>query len=697
MHFVHAFIHYVVLFYFIKWNGYNFHMLKRRSFKIDKNIIERSIRKCKKNNFSKTYASIVYIKNGLTENILKNISGGRKEKKKNIIINNKYLFLLNNFIDKNKDKTYLYTSLEINYFKNQKNDAPKFWKNRIKNYKTINLYMSKIEEKSTEEMENEEDILNKEYINNKHIYDNNKENDIFDKYNTTQYEKIIKKKNIHSILLCGGVGKRTELIGPKQFLKLNDIPMFIYSFNLFIKCNLIKSLTLVCDKKHFSSIVHSINMYNKLLLKRKMINSFLKNVNHKLNINMKEYDENEKDNIKDFTSQKINLGENDFNFYNNIIDYINKNTYIIYDNEKNKCILDMQEVLNDLSKDIRIRKNKELNEKDQKHIIKIKQKHINVNRYKLLKIVESGKERLDSFLNAMKSIDIELDSQMYIYELLKKYIQGKNKKNDNIIYEFEDININKCNKNYNSNNYNMENNNIKKKKEKKKYIYITNILIHDGARPFLSEIDFFNLIYYSTLDKNVILGSKATDTIKLIQHDEQNEKRTTSHFIKKTIDRDTIFQAQTPQIFDSKTLYNNILTYIHAMKNKEKKIKQTNINIINDNNYSNSEKQHSNQFTDTSSLYQYFNKSKKKKIFVLQSNFPNFKVTTPEDVLHSFFLMKYIYNYKFIDIEESIFKDEYMNSHSSNILKKQFNNFFFYDALNEKQKILYHKFYYSSK
>ncbi|ETW46008.1 hypothetical protein PFMALIP_05926 [Plasmodium falciparum MaliPS096_E11] len=298
----------------------------------------------------------------------------------------------------------------------------------------------------------------------------------------------------------------------------------------------------------------------------------------------------------------------------------------------------------------------------------------------------------------MKSIDIELDSQMYIYELLKKYIQGKNNKNDNISYEFEDVNINKCNKNYNSNNDSMQNNNIKdKKEEKKKKIHITNILIHDGARPFLSEIDFFNLIYYSTLDKNVILGSKATDTIKLIQHEEENKKKTTSPFIKKTIDRDTIFQAQTPQIFDSKTLHNNILTYILPMKNNEKKIKQTNINIINDNNYPNSEQQHNKQFTDTSSLYQYFNKSKKKKIFVLQSNFPNFKVTTPEDVLHSFFLMKYIYNYKFIDIEESIFKDEYINSHSSYILKKQFNNFFFYDALNEKQKILYHKFYYSSK
>ncbi|SOV10223.1 2-C-methyl-D-erythritol 4-phosphate cytidylyltransferase, putative [Plasmodium sp. gorilla clade G2] len=690
MHFVHAFIRYFIIIYFIKWNGYNFHILKRQCFKDDENIKERSVRKCKKNNCNKRYHSIVYIKNK------RGVRGEEHKKKK--IINNKYLFLLNNFFDINKDKTYLSTSLKRKYFKNQKNDAHKIWNNEIKDYKTINLYMNKIEEESKEEKQKEENILNKDNINNKSIYNNNnndKENDIFDdKFNTKQYEKIIKKKNIHSILLCGGIGKRTELIGPKQFLKLNDIPLFIYSFNLFIKCNLIKSLTLVCDKKHFQSIIQSINVYNKILLKRKMINSFLKNLNDKLNVNMKEYHENEEDNIKEFTSQKINIEDSQFNDASNITDYINKNTYIIYDNEKNKCILDMKELLNDLSQDIRIRKKYEKHEKNEKHIIRIKPKHININRYKLLKIVESGKERLDSFLNAMKSIDIELDSQTYIYELLKKYSQEKNEKNDNILYEFEDININNCNKNDNSNNDNIENNNIKKKNKKK--INVTNILIHDGARPFLSEFDLFNLIYYSTVDKNVILGSKATDTIKLIQHEEENKKKTTSHFIKKTIDRDTIFQAQTPQIFDSKTLHNNILTYILPMKNNEK-----NINIINNNNnnnHSNGEEQNSKQFTDTSSLYEYFNKSKKKKkIFVLQSNFPNFKVTTPEDVLHSFFLMKYIYNYKFIDIEESIFKDEYINSHSSYILKKQFNNFFFYDDLNEKQKILYHKFYYVSK
>ncbi|SOV10119.1 2-C-methyl-D-erythritol 4-phosphate cytidylyltransferase, putative [Plasmodium gaboni] len=690
MHFVHAFIRYVIIIYFIKWNGYNFHILKRQCFKDDENIKERNVRKCKKNNCSNMYHSIVYIKNK------RGVRGEEQKKKK--IINNKYLFLLNNFIDINKDKTYLSTSLKRKYFKNQKNDVHNICKNKIKDYKTINLYMNKIEEESKEEKQNEEDILNKDNINNKPIYNNNNNDIFYDKFNTKQYEKIIKKKNIHSILLCGGIGKRTELIGPKQFLKLNDIPLFIYSFNLFIKCNIIKSLTLVCDKKHFASIIQSINVYNKLLLKRKIINSFLKNVNDKLNINMKEYHENEEDNIKEFNSQKINIEDSHFNDASNITDYINKNTYIIYDNEKNKCILDMKELLNDLSKGIRIRKK---HEKNEKHIIRIKPKHININRYKLLKIVESGKERLDSFLNAMKSIDIELNSQTYIYELLKQYNEEKNEKNDNILYEFENININNCNKNHNSNNDNIENNNIKKKKKKK--INVTNILIHDGARPFLSEFDFFNLIYYSTVDKNVILGSKATDTIKLIQHEEENKKKTTSHFIKKTIDRDTIFQAQTPQIFDSKTLHNNILEYIIPNKNNEKNIKQKiNINIINDNNnnnnHSNSEEQNSKQFTDTSSLYEYFNKSKKKKkIFVLQSNFPNFKVTTPEDVLHSFFLMKYIYNYKFIDIEQSIFKDEYINSHSTYILKKQFNNFFFYDALNEKQKILYHKFYYISK
>ncbi|CAD2096333.1 2-C-methyl-D-erythritol 4-phosphate cytidylyltransferase, putative [Plasmodium vinckei] len=480
--------------------------------------------------------------------------------------------------------------------------------------------------------------------NGEHInFHNENTAENFDINEIKKYEKNINKKNIHAIFLCGGVGKRTELTSRKQFLHLDNIPLFIYSFNLFIKCNYIKSISLVCDSNFFTQIVENINVYNSLLLKKKIQNNFLKvasdNILEKEN-NLKEINKN---NEQDKTT---------------ILNYLKENKYIIYDNEKNKCIFDMEELLNDL-------KGKKRNNK----IYKIKPKDIDTNRYKLITIVGSGAERIDSFLNALKPLDIYENNEEYIYKVLESYLKKNPHLNSKFNIEFDYDYLYKGKNNLSKKN---DENIVKKQKE-----YITDILVHDGARPFLSEFDFFNLIYQSSLGKNVILGAKATDTIKLLNTNEQEKDGYNS--IKKTIDRKVIFQAQTPQIFESKTLLKILPYFISPSKSTT-----TNSDTLSDKNRP--------QFTDTSSVVQHFTKN---KIITLQATFPNFKITTPSDVFQSVFFMKYIYNSNASnDVYRNLFKEEYINSDSNYILTNQFNNFFFFDSLNKKQKMLYQRFYY---
>ncbi|CAD2084518.1 2-C-methyl-D-erythritol 4-phosphate cytidylyltransferase, putative [Plasmodium vinckei brucechwatti] len=474
--------------------------------------------------------------------------------------------------------------------------------------------------------------------NGEHInFQNENTTENFDIKEIKKYEKNINKKNIHAIFLCGGVGKRTELTSRKQFLHLDNIPLFIYSFNLFIKCNYIKSISLVCDSNFFTQIVENINAYNSLLLKKKIQNNFLKV---------------DSDNILEKENNLKEINQNNEQDKKTILNYLKENKYIIYDNEKNKCIFDMEELLNDL-------KGKKKNNK----IYKIKPKDIDTNRYKLITIVGSGAERIDSFLNALKPLDIYENNEEYIYKVLENYLKKNPHLNSKFNIEFDYDYL------YKGKN---DENIVKKKKE-----YITDILVHDGARPFLSEFDFFNLIYQSSLGKNVILGAKATDTIKLLNTNEQEKDGYNS--IKKTIDRKVIFQAQTPQIFESKTLLKILPYFISPSKSTT-----TNSNTLSDKNMP--------QFTDTSSVVQYFTKN---KIITLQATFPNFKITTPSDVFQSVFFMKYIYNSNANnDAYRNLFKEEYINSDSNYILTNQFNNFFFFDSLNKKQKMLYQHFYY---
>lgn len=72
------------------------------------------------------------------------------------------------------------------------------------------------------------------------------------------------------------------------------------------------------------------------------------------------------------------------------------------------------------------------------------------------------------------------------------------------------------------------------------------VLIHDGARPFINKKTIEETIAKLKTCNAVCVGVYSTDTIKITEK---------SGKIIKTIDRNTVFCAQTPQGFDFKTIF----------------------------------------------------------------------------------------------------------------------------------------------
>jgi len=71
------------------------------------------------------------------------------------------------------------------------------------------------------------------------------------------------------------------------------------------------------------------------------------------------------------------------------------------------------------------------------------------------------------------------------------------------------------------------------------------VLVHDGVRPFVRNEDIVNCLNAARRFKAAILGIPAMDTLKQADSD---------LFIEKTIDRRSIWLAQTPQVFQCRLL-----------------------------------------------------------------------------------------------------------------------------------------------
>ncbi|HWR84245.1 MAG TPA: 2-C-methyl-D-erythritol 4-phosphate cytidylyltransferase [Candidatus Deferrimicrobium sp.] len=63
--------------------------------------------------------------------------------------------------------------------------------------------------------------------------------------------------------------------------------------------------------------------------------------------------------------------------------------------------------------------------------------------------------------------------------------------------------------------------------------------IHDGARPLISPVDIDRAVEVARNEKAVVVAIRASDTIK----------RARDGYVLSTLERDTLYQAQTPQVF----------------------------------------------------------------------------------------------------------------------------------------------------
>lgn len=117
------------------------------------------------------------------------------------------------------------------------------------------------------------------------------------------------------------------------------------------------------------------------------------------------------------------------------------------------------------------------------------------------------------------------------------------------------------------------------------------VLIHDGARPFVTEEIINKGIEYTEIYGAAACGVTPKDTIKLVDRD---------GFSEGTLNREKLFSVQTPQCFKY-TLIMDAHTKCSQLDSK---------------------------FTDDTAVLEYFGH----RIYLYQGSYDNIKVTTPEDL-----------------------------------------------------------------
>ena len=125
------------------------------------------------------------------------------------------------------------------------------------------------------------------------------------------------------------------------------------------------------------------------------------------------------------------------------------------------------------------------------------------------------------------------------------------------------------------------------------------VLIHDGARPFVSQTIINNAIKYARIYKATAPGVSPKDTIKI--KDENN-------FSLDTLKRSDLVAIQTPQAFEFNMIYEC-----------HKKIKEGHIVV-----------------TDDTMVAELFGN----KVYIYEGDYTNIKITTPEDLILAEHLVK---------------------------------------------------------
>lgn len=118
------------------------------------------------------------------------------------------------------------------------------------------------------------------------------------------------------------------------------------------------------------------------------------------------------------------------------------------------------------------------------------------------------------------------------------------------------------------------------------------VLIHDGARPFVTSKMIKDGIEYSNMYGACACGVVPKDTIKI---------KSKEGFSFKTLERNELFIVQTPQCFDYDLIYD---CYRKLLSNKV-------------------------QVTDDTTVVEYFGN----KVYLYEGSYDNIKITTPEDLI----------------------------------------------------------------
>ncbi len=121
------------------------------------------------------------------------------------------------------------------------------------------------------------------------------------------------------------------------------------------------------------------------------------------------------------------------------------------------------------------------------------------------------------------------------------------------------------------------------------------VLIHDGARPFISSSLINQVVKLVRDSKACLVATPVKDTIKIVNQDGR---------IQETPDRNTLWSAQTPQAFE----YSSIKKAYELLYSKDKDIRQ--------------------RFTDDAMVYE---KLINKPISIVEGDYTNIKLTTSED------------------------------------------------------------------
>lgn len=125
------------------------------------------------------------------------------------------------------------------------------------------------------------------------------------------------------------------------------------------------------------------------------------------------------------------------------------------------------------------------------------------------------------------------------------------------------------------------------------------VLIHDGARPFVSEKIINDGIKYAKRYKAAAPGVMPKDTIKI---------KNDSNFSMSTLTRSSLVAIQTPQVFEFNLIYEC-----------HKEIRKRGIEV-----------------TDDTSVVEFLNN----KVYIYDGDYANIKITTPEDLPLAEYLVK---------------------------------------------------------